>query len=264
MSQTLDRGLSILGFVAERPRRINEIATFLGVHHSTALRLLHTLRGQGFVHELPDHQYRLGSATFQLAFQALEALDLRSVVRPYMDQLNEKSGETVHLGMLEDGQVVFVDKVEAGHAVRMHSRIGGIAPLHCTAIAKAILALLPSEEVNRLLKTHKFTRFTDHTLTTARALRADLEGTRARGYAINNEEQEVGIRSIAAPILGGDNHVAGAISLSAPVSRVDRKALLDLVPALFEATDQGSRELGWRGHAGVIEEHTRDRLRMGA
>lgn len=247
MSQTLDRALTILGFLAEKPRRINEIAVFLGVHHSTALRLMHTLRRHGFVHELPDHQYRLGAATFRLAFQALEAIDLRSVARPYMEQMNGLSGETIHLGTIENGDVVYIEKVEARHPVRMHSRIGAIAPLHCTGVGKAIVAFLPPAEQEHLLKQHNLARFTDHTLTTVKAVKEDLEATRERGYAIDAQEHDPGIHCIAAPVVTGDGEVVGAISLSTPVMRVDRETLLGFVPSLLEASHGTSRQLGWGG-----------------
>jgi DNA-binding IclR family transcriptional regulator len=245
MSQTLDRALRILDVLAEKPRRINEIALFLGVHNSTALRLLHTLRRRGFVHELPDHQYRLGSATFRLAFQALDSIDLRSVARPYMEVLNDKSGETIHLGTLVDRDVVYIEKVEARRPVLMSSRIGALAPLHSTSLAKAILAFMPTPRRAELLKARKLTRYTDCTLTTVTALAADLAKTRERGYALNDQETEDGIRSIAAPVFAGDDEVAGSISMSVAVMRMDLRTLVGFVPDLTAAAEATSRELGW-------------------
>jgi DNA-binding IclR family transcriptional regulator len=247
MSQTLDRALSILDVVAEKPRRINDVAEYLGVHHSTALRLLHTLRSHGWVHERSDHSYRLGSAIFRLAFSALENIDLRSVARPYMEKLNETTGETVHLGSLEDGDVVYIEKVEARHRVRMHSRIGGAATLHATGLSKAILAFLPAKKQDELISSHTLTRYTEHTLTTVAALKADLARTRERGYATNEQEHELGLHGIAAPIRGGDGAVVGAISLVTPLSRIDREALEGLVPLVLETSRGVSHELGWRG-----------------
>ena len=151
MSQTLDRALRILDLVGEQPRRTNDVAEFLDVHPSTALRLLHTLRRHGFVHENSDHSYRLGASIFRLGFQALEGIELRTIARPYMEELNRATGETIHLGTLEDDDVVYVEKVEATHRVRMQTRIGAISPLHCTGVAKAIIAFLPSAERARLL-----------------------------------------------------------------------------------------------------------------
>jgi DNA-binding IclR family transcriptional regulator len=211
------------------------------------LRLLHTLRSHGFVKELPDHSYRLGPATFQLAFTALEGLKLRSVARPYMEKLNAQTGETIHLGTLEDDDVVYIEKVEARHRVRMHSSIGAIATLHCTGVSKAVLAFLPEAERERLIGSHTLNRFTDRTLCTVAELKADLATARERGYAIDDEEHEPGIRCIAAPIVGADGDVVGAISLTAPLSRIDRDSLEGFAAALLEATQGASRELGWPG-----------------
>ena len=106
--------------------------------------------------ELPDHRYRLGSATFRLGYQALEALDLRNVARPFMEELNEHTGETVHLGTLEGDAITYIDKVEPRHSVRMHSRVVAVANLHCTAVAKTILGFLPTAERKRLLRGHVY------------------------------------------------------------------------------------------------------------
>lgn len=247
MSQTLDRALQILDFVGEKPRRIGEIAEYLGVHHSTALRFLHTLRKHGFVHELPDHRYRLGSAMFRLGFQALEGIELRSVARPYMERLNEATNETVHLGTLEDGDVVYVEKVEAAHRVRMVSRIGAIATLHCTGVSKGILAFLPDAERRRRLAMHELRKYTDNTLTDLDELEADLTLSRERGYALDDQENEPGIHCVAAPVFSGEGDVVGAFSVTAPVTRIDKDTLLSFVPALLEATTSTSQQLGWVG-----------------
>jgi DNA-binding IclR family transcriptional regulator len=245
MSQTLDRALSILDFVAEKPRRVNEVAAELEVHPSTALRLLHTLRRHGFVHEMDDHHYRLGPGTFRLAFQALAGIDLRTVARPQMEELNRITGETVHLGVLGGDEVVYVEKVIATHPVTMQSQIGAIAPIHCTGVSKAILANLPVDKRNRLLAGRKLKAFTPFTMTTRERLEADLAATRERGFARDNQEHSLGIHCVAAPILAGDNDVLGSFSVSAPTSRVDEQTLLSFVPALKKAVRKTSEQFGF-------------------
>jgi IclR family KDG regulon transcriptional repressor len=245
MSQTLDRALTILDFVAEEPRHIGEVATFLGVHHSTALRLLHVLRNRRFVHELPDHRYRLGATTFRLGFQALEAIDVRVVARPFMEKLNEATGETVHLGTLQDDEIVYVEKVEARHQIRMHSRIGGTATLHCAGVAKGILAFLPDVRRLHLIESRELARRTVNTLTTVKQLEDDLAETRARGFAVDDEENEPHIHCVAAPVFTGAGDVVGAMSVTAPTSRIDRETLLGFVPALLNAAKATSEQLGW-------------------
>ena len=245
MSQTLDRALTILDLVSERPTRIGEIATALDVHPSTALRLLHTLRKHGFVTEVEGHSYRLGPTTFRLGFKALEDMEVRSVVRPSMQKLSDKTGETVHLGVLEGHVIVYIEKVEAKHPVRMFSRIGAIAPLHCTGVAKAILAYLPEDRRARLIGRRELHPFTDRTFTTPESLEAELALSRERGYIRDNEEHELGIHCVAAPVLRGDNEVLGAISVSAPTSRIDEATLLSFAPLVIEAAQEASYEFGW-------------------
>ena len=245
MSQTLERALKILHFVGPEPRRIGEIATFLGVHHSTALRLLQSLRRQHFVFELPDHSYRLGAATFRLGYQALENLDLRQLARPFIEQLNQATGETVHLATLENGDVFYLDKVEARHPVRTHSRIGSIAPLHCAAVSKAILAFLPHPERDRVLQGRLLDRRTPNSRTDREALDADFVEASRRGYVLDDEENEPGIHCVGMPFFDGTRRVAGSLSVSTPVSRIDRDKLLSFVPLLSESVQALSRELGW-------------------
>lgn len=246
MSQTLDRALSILPIVAEKPRHINEIALQLGVHHSTALRLLHTLRNHGFVFELPDHRYRLGSATFRLGFQALESIDLRTIAKPAMQVLSDETGETIHLGILEDDDVFYIEKIESVQpGIRMHSRIGTPAPLHCTGVAKAILAYTHPARRRSLLENHDLQKFTENTLTTIDSVEADLALSVERGYARDAEEHDAGVHCIAAPIFSGNGDVAGGMSISVPISRVDRETLLGYVPLLLKQSTAVSRALGW-------------------
>ncbi len=245
MSQTLHRGLLVIELLGERPRRIAEIAEELEVHHSTALRLLHTLRSEGFVHQQDDSRYRLGSSMFRLAHHALEGIDVRDLARPDMERLSQRCGETVHLGILEGRQVVYIEKVEAKHPVRMYSRIGAVAPLHCTGLAKAILMRLDPERRDQLLHDHQFTAYTDATHTSPESLLDDLTRSAERGYTRDDQEHEPGIHCIAAPVLTADGRPAAGVSISAPTSRISSQTLLEQVPDLLIATQRISHHLGW-------------------
>lgn len=246
MSQTLLRAITILEMVAEQPRRIGEIAAALNVHHSTALRLIHTLRDNRLVVEQTDHCYRLGSGLFSLANLALEQIDLRDVAKPHMRSLSEATGETVHLGVMESGAVVYLDKVEASHPVRMYSRVGATAPLHCTGVAKAILAFQNESKLERILESTEFHRHTSKTITAIEDYRAELAKVRELGYAFDREEHEIGIHCVAAPIHEADGQVQAGLSLSVPTSRVPPEQLEDLAGSLVNATTQVSTALGWR------------------
>ncbi len=246
MSQTLQRSVTILELVAERPRRIVELAQVLGVHHSTALRLVHTLRDNKLLFENPDHSYRLGSGLFSLASRGLEQIDLRDITRPHMQRLGEHTGETVHLGILEGTDVVYIDKVEPRQPVQMYSKVGQVAPLHCTAVAKAILAHTEGTILESLIKSCTFKAHTVNTITTESTLRAELATIRNRGLAFDREEHEYGIHCIAAPLLNAEGDASAAISITAVTQRVGTQRLEGFAPMLLAATIESSRELGWR------------------
>jgi DNA-binding IclR family transcriptional regulator len=244
MAQSVDRAIQVLMFVASRPRSINDVAEHLGVHPTTALRILHTLLAWRMLNRRPDGSYRLGAAVIELGHRALEAVDIRDIAQPFMRQIHEATGETVHLALLENDHVVYIDKIESQHPVRMYSRIGLVAPLHCTGVSKAILAFLDDEQRVGVVAKADFTAYTAHTLTTPETLLADLALSRERGYALDDEEHELGIRCVAAPILHADGSVAASVSVSTAGARVDRERLLSYVEPLFAGTRAAARELG--------------------
>lgn len=146
MSQTVDRALSILPLLAEGPADLGQVADRLGVHKSTALRLLRTLHEHGFVYRQSDQRYRLGARLFALAQEAMENLDIREIAHPHLVRLNETCGHTVHLAVHEEGEVLYIDKVDSRYPVRMYSRIGKPVAITVAAVAKLLLADLPEPE----------------------------------------------------------------------------------------------------------------------
>lgn len=247
MSQTVTRAVTILQLLAEESLRTTDIAQRLGVHDSTALRLLKTLEESRFVHRDDDGLYRLGSGIFYLSQRALERIDLRRLAQPHMRELGQLTGETVHLGVLEGKNVVYVEKVESTHPVRMmYSRIGRVAPLHCTGVAKAIVAFLPEQHRLSLCEETDLVVHTDNTHASVDSLLADLDDIRERDWASDREEHEMGIHCVAAPIWSAENRVVGSISLSAPTLRVAWDELEGFVPTVLETTRVISSQLGWK------------------
>jgi DNA-binding IclR family transcriptional regulator len=242
-NQAVDRALEILRLLAAEPQTASAVARSLDVHRSTGLRLLQTLERQSFVHRELDGRYRLGSTIFILATAALEELDIRRVAAPHLARLNRECGETVHLGIWEDGAVIYIDKLEGSAPVRMWSRVGKQALLHCTGVAKAILAFRPEDERRRVAASIHYTHHTPRTLTTSEALLTDLDGVRERGYAIDDSEHEEMIHCLAAPIRDAAGSVAAAVSLASPVRPMTE--LMPFVPLLLDTTGAISRELGW-------------------
>lgn len=222
---------------------LDEIARRSGVHKSTASRLMRTLQRHGFV-QVQNRHYRLGLGIFSLAHAAAEQLDIREVARPHLESLAHLTRETVHLAVLDDQEVVYIDKIDSQHPLRMYSRIGRRAPCYCTGLGKALLAFLPPGEREKTAAAITYRRFTRNTITDPADLLAHLEQVRRQGYAVDNHEHEDEIHCIAAPIHGLDGRPVAAVSIAAPRSRMPRPELESYVPALLDATRQISAELG--------------------
>jgi DNA-binding IclR family transcriptional regulator len=245
MSQAVERALEILEQVAERPMRIGELAVCLGVHESTAFRLVRTLEARHLVFREPDRRFRLGARIFALAHQALEVLDIREVARPHLTRLRDAIDCTVHLGQFEDDEVLYIDKFEGLTSVRMYSRIGKQAPLHCTGVAKAIVAYLPASERVSLANRINYRIFTESTITGPERYLEELRLVRERGFAVDAGEHEPSIVCVAAPIYEADGQVRHSVSMSVPASEIRLADLVALVPTLLAATHAISSELGW-------------------
>lgn len=245
MSQSLDRALTVLSGLAEGPRTLDQLADRIGVHKSTVLRLLRTLEAHRFVQREGVRYYRLGTALFDLAQRALEDRDVRRLAEPALRELNARTGHTVHLASYEAGEVVYIDKYESRHHVRMYSRIGKRAPLHCTAVAKVLLAALPQPELDNLVSTMDFPVRTANTITGAREFLDELARVAERGYAVDNAEHEDFINCVAAPIRGTRGEVLAAMSLSVSTMVLGLDGLLGLVPDLLAAAAKASAECGW-------------------
>ncbi|GAA4849059.1 IclR family transcriptional regulator [Saccharopolyspora rosea] len=246
MSQSLERGLTVLTELAAGPQTLDQLAHRLGVHKSTAMRLLRTLEAGRFVRRADVHHYRLGSALFDLAHRALEDLDVRGVARRHLDALGETTGHTVHLATLDDDQVVYIDKVDSRHPVRMYSRIGRRAPLHCTAVGKALVADWPAQRRRQLAERLGYPPLTARTITSAEAFLAELDRVRALGYAVDRNEHEDFIHCIGAPIRNDRGEVVAAVSLSVPDVLLDFDGLLGFVDELLRTAEAISAEMGWQ------------------
>lgn len=192
---------------------------------SSAFRYLATLESRRYVERDPTTgEYRLGLALLPVQAHQVELLCRRA--RPYLERLQQEFGETANLGLLDGSRVVYLDIVESLHTMRLAARPGDRDPLHATALGKAIAAQLPAERVRDILRREGMPRLTEHTLTTQRDYLTALEDVRATGYAVDDGENEIGARCVAAALPGGDPPLA--ISVSGPAARF--KA--ELVPAV--------------------------------
>jgi IclR family KDG regulon transcriptional repressor len=247
--QVLDRAFQILGKVADEDAGVSlpEIARDLQLHKSTAHRLLMALEAARFIEKNPvSGRYRLGSRVMELGLSAVSRLDVYQIAGPHLRWLAEQTGETGHLAVLRDGEVVSVLNVESRQTVRTPSAVGARSPVHCTAHGKAALAFAPADQLSAFLRSRNFKSYTPKTLTTAARLRAELEKVRQHGYALDDEEWETGLRCIGAPVRDSSGSVIAAVSLSGPVFRIRPERIQALADAVMETASRISFALGYR------------------
>ncbi|UNO40180.1 IclR family transcriptional regulator [Streptomyces sp. MST-110588] len=242
MSQTVDRALSILPLLAEGPANLEQVAGRLGVHKSTALRLLRTLHAHGIVYRQADQRYRLGARLFALAQEAVENLDVREIAHPHLVELNEQCGHTVHLAVYEENEVLYIDKVESRYPVRMYSRIGKPVAITVAAVAKLLLADLPEAERRALAEKLDYPAYTPRSTPNAAAFLTELAKVREQGWATDLGGHEESINCVGAPVRGADGRLVAAMSVSAPNVVVTADELLTLLPLVRRTADAISRE----------------------
>lgn len=247
MSQTVERAISIIEQLARGPASLTDIANELGVHKSTALRLLQTLRNAGFARQQPDGRYTVGVRLIGIAHESLESLDLRDVARPHLTPLHQRCGHTLHLASYIDGDIVYIDKYESRSSVRMYSRIGKTANLHASGVGKVILAHLDPSLRDNLISRMTLTRYTANTITSEARLRAELDAIRERGYGFDEGEYEDFVVCIAAPIRSGDGTAYSAVSITAAKMLTPLDELKQLIPDLVNTVEAISRDYGWSG-----------------
>jgi DNA-binding IclR family transcriptional regulator len=245
--QSLDRALQILELLADgHELGVTELARRLEVHKSTAFRLLATLLERGLVDQNPStEKYRLGYGLVRLAGAVAAEPDLTRAARPVLDELAERSGETVNLAVLQGGQVVNIDQIAARHLVVNVNWVGKQTPLHATSNGKILVAWSAPEERRRLLG-GPLKRFTSRTITDSRLLDRQLSRARADGYAFTLEELEVGLNAVAAPVWSSDGRVTAAVSVAGPAYRVSPQRLPELGQMVKQSGETISRRLGYR------------------
>lgn len=242
-SQTVLRALTLLEAVAEGTGSLEVLSAAAGFSRSTTHRLLSTLTRAGYLRHEPRAGYLLGPRLIELGFKAHGQLHLPSLARPHLTWLAQLSQETVHLGVLDGTDVVYLDKVEGTRGLQMASHIGGHAPAQATALGKAILSALPEKEwlahfIPNLQRTPK-------TITDPQRFQQEIACVAARGYALDLEENEPGIRCIAAPIRDGSGRGVAAVSISSAVIYMDNDRIAESIPWVVETAQRISRDLGW-------------------
>jgi DNA-binding IclR family transcriptional regulator len=246
--KVLNKTFSILEVLLQQGSAMNmtEISKKLDLYPSTTHRILDTLKHWGYVEQEPNNQkYRLGLKVLELGMAKLQQIDLIREVTPYLKELVNQYNETVHVGVLEGGDVLYLAKEESSQTIRMCSYVGKRAPLHCTALGKVLLAYLPEEEIKKILDKIELPRLTEKTITDKKELEKELNKVKKQGFALDIGENEKDVRCIAVPIRNYQGRVIAAVSISGPAFRIDKKVQNNLKEALIETSKKASKRLGY-------------------
>jgi DNA-binding IclR family transcriptional regulator len=244
--ESVDKALKLVLLLAEQPEiRLSEATRYLGVASSTAHRLLAMLQYRGFVRQDPASKlYRPGPALVSTAFAILGRIDVTGTAQPIMRALSARLKESVHIGMLDGATVRFIAAEEGPTAVRVATRIGRTMPAHCTSTGKAMLAQLSEKELEHLYPNEELERITANSIGSRAALHVELAKIRRRGYAVNREESEESVASVAVPIPTRAPGLRLALNAAAPAQRLRTSQYPAVASMLVEAAKEIGDQLG--------------------
>lgn len=245
--QAIERAVSILNaFSMDDPELgVTELADRLGLHKSTVHRFMVNLDAAGLVERnARTGRYRLGLHVFELGALVMQQMNLWDEALPFLEGLVHDTGETGHLAVLDGGEAIYIERVEARRALRVPSAIGRGYPAHATNLGKVLLADLPRERVEAIIAERGLAAYTPQTITDPAELEADLELIRRRGYAVDNEEYDEGLRCIGAAVRDHSGHVVAALGIGGPVTRITPERVEELGGLVMTAARGLSRRLG--------------------
>lgn len=238
--QSIQKSIIVIELLANRGREMSltEMSKVLGWPKSTLHGILSTLRDFQYISQSEKTgRYDLGVRFFELGNIVARKLDIGKVARPILKRINEQTGETVQLGMEQQGEVLYLEKLESTNLLHIVSKVGTRLPIHCSGIGKVLLAYMPKSKVDHIVKTHGLKRFTDYTITTRSALDRELEIIRHRGYATDNNEIMEGLRCVAFPIFDEEGNAVYAISVSGLIYHLEGQRLENVTNLLRKASE---------------------------
>jgi DNA-binding IclR family transcriptional regulator len=250
----VERALNILEAAAHRRDGLtnSEISRKLGIPKSSASYILRTLERRGYLRrDTETGRYRLGLKILSLGGDAQANLDIADIALPFMRALVEKIHMTVHLAVLDQGEAVYIEKVEAPGFFKVNTWVGRRMFLHSTSVGKCLLAWLPKHEVETLVKQQGLKKRTPKTMTTMTRLLADLEHIKKEGYAVDDEENSLGARCLGAPVFDVTGNVVAALGASGTLTQVDETSMPRITEALKETARRISRQMNRSGAVGT-------------
>lgn len=248
--QSVERAVRILEELAVEKEGlgVTELANRVELHKSTVHRMLNTLLNLGYVEQNTlSERYRLGMKLLFLGGAILERMDIRHEAHDLLKGLSEKVNEAVHLVVPDGFRAVYIDKLDSNKTIRMYSQIGRVAPLHASAVGKAILAFSGEEFAEQVIE-QGLLKYTSKTIAEPQELLEHLKMVRERGFAVDDEENEEGIRCVGAPVFDYKGKVIGAVSVSGPTVTVVQEKVEQIAGSVMECAEKISHRMGWKAH----------------
>lgn len=253
--KSVGRALDIIQLVSESRNGmgVTELSNQMDINKSSVYRILSTLAQYGYIEKDKENdKYKLGYTFLDISSKLLGSMDLRKEAKPYLRELEKETNEVIHLVVYDQGEVVYIEKLEGNELMRMHSQVGKRAPMHCTSVGKAIMAYLPKEKVEQILDEKGMPMHTSYTFVNKEDLFQDLEKIRTCGYALDLEENEYGITCVAVPIFDHKGDVCAAASVSGSTMRMTKERMERLYPYIIQIGQKISRRLGFKGEFSQI------------
>jgi len=248
-SVAVERALAMLEAAAQEPEGLSnaEISRKLEIPKSSASYILRTLEKQGYLHRDEESgKYRVGLKILSLSRGALSGIDVREVALPIMRHLMEKTNLTCHLAILDGPEAVYIEKVEPQGFIRMDTWVGRRMRVHATSVGKALVAHIPQPQLEKIISERAMEKRTAKTITTLPRLLKELEKVRGQGYAVDDEENNIGARCVGAPIFNQQGLIEASIGLSGTINQVNAQTMLRILEALKDAARHISMQLGYR------------------
>jgi IclR family transcriptional regulator, KDG regulon repressor len=245
---SVHRALTIVDLFTEKRTawKLSEISRELDLNKSTVHGLLRTLMHHGYVAQDPESEkYKLGLRFAEKGNLVMADLDVRRIARPYLEEITAKYGDATHLAVLDEGEAVYIEKMEGHSAIGMYSRVGKRAPLYCTAVGKVLASGETAASIRELAGKQTYARHTEHTIKSQEEFIEAVRTAEENGYALDDEELELGLRCVAVPIFDSQRKIAAALSMSGPVTRLKKENLDEITADLKEHAKKISSQLGF-------------------
>lgn len=242
---SIEKGMQVLEYISENaPCSLTEISTYLGLKSSSIYHIVNTLKHLKYVHQdRSTKKYQLGLKIWSLGQNAFQKSSFAPILKPYLDQLSEKTHETANLTELDGTNIIYTAQSESESIIKMFTKPGAIAPLYCTAAGKVFLANMTESELNDMLLKIKLIKYTHNTITSFETLRCELKEIYKNKYAMDSEERELGVSCLAAPIFDSRDKVIACFSISGPTTRFNSDKLNLWIPFIQELSNQVRKDL---------------------